>query len=334
MQCLDKQLIAGLAASLGEKTRIEGTTLHAIVQRGDAWFATRIRTEPVAEIFIATRPLDGFELAVHWGDRWRDPKVGEALFDNTFGLQTNDVPLMRSFLDGASRDALLGSIYDFAELDVLLQEKHVQRTWTYELANDQLVVTKGSRELDVELFMRAILAGCSLAGRSQRWAIEYADLARAIGGTAAAEVEIGGGPVVSATRSAVDVAVRVVRRVGRVERLRTIVAAPRIGSEGTLSVVCDQLPKDARPELPDGDRRGLELGDYRMRASSEAAAAKLDDLAKKLVAIAQPAVIVVDTDSVEVWFDGAPSDPARLDPAVALVARLAVDAVAAQGPYR
>ena len=331
---MDKQLIGGLAAALGEKTRIEGSMLHAIVQRGDAWLAARVRTDPFAEIFIATRPLDGFTLSIHWGDRWRDPDVGDVMFDNTFGLQTNDQPLMRAFLDGTSRDALMASIYTFSELDALLQPKQVQRTWTYELENDQLVVTKGSRELDVDLFMRAILCGCTLAGRSQRWATEYTEAARLIGGRVAAEVQIGGDPVLTTVRSAVDASVRIVRRTARAERLRTVVAAERIGGEGSLSVVCDQLPKDARPDLPDGDRQPLELGDYRLRASSRDAATKLDELAKKLVGIAQPAVIVMGLDDVEVWFDGAPTEPARLDAAVALVARLAVDAVAARGPYR
>ncbi len=335
LERLDKQLVGGLAARLGEKTRVEGTILHAIVQQGDSWVPTRVRTEPVAEVFVATRALDGFELAIRFGDRWRDPDVGDPTFDDAFALETNDVPLMRAVLDDAARDAILASIYSYPHEDPFTgRVQLVQRTWNYDLAADQLVITKGSRETDVEHYMRFVVAGCTLAARAQRWASEYAKVAREIGGTAAAEVEIGGAPVISVTRSAVDVAVRLVRRIGDAARLRTIVSAPRIGSEGTLSLVNDDLPKAARPPLPDGERRHLELGDYKLRASSDDAAAKVSELAKKLIAVAQPAVIVVDVDSVDVWFDGAPCERTRLDAAVALVAQLAVDAIAAQGPYR
>jgi hypothetical protein len=61
---------------------------------------------------------------------------------------------------------------------------------------------------------------------------------------------------------------------------------------------------------------------------------RLDGLAKNLVAAARPGLVIVDANEVSVWFDGALADAARLDAAMELVARWAVDGVVAGGPYR
>jgi len=318
---------------LGEKTRIAGNMLHAIVQHGDAWIPTRVRTAPVAEVFVATRALDGFELSIRWGDRWRDPDVGDEVFDRAFSLETNDQVLMRAWLDDESRAALLASAYAYESDDISLatmQAMAATRTWTYELANDELVVTKGGGENDVDRFMTAIETACTIAARSQRWASACAEIARKIGGTAASEVNIGGDPVITATRSAIDVTMRFVRRTGSVDRLRTVVRAPRIG-DGRLALWNHD---EARPEFSGGSKFPLELGPYRLRASDERAARKIDDVAKKLVVAARPSAVVIDADSVDLWFEGALADHGQIDTAVALAAHLAVDAIAAQGPYR
>lgn len=333
---MDPKLIAGLVERLGAQTRVEGSTLRAIVQHGDAWLATRVRVEPVAEVFVATRPLDGFELGVRWGDRWRDPNVGDPVFDKLFALETNDETMMRAWLDDVSRKALLDSVYTFTSDEfsvVTLLPITAQRTWSYTLANDELVAAKGTAEHSVAPFLTAIMTACAIAGRSQRWAASYAEIARAIGGSAASEVEIGGVPVISATRSAIDVTMRLVRRADTEDRLRTIVSAPRIG-EGRLALWNEDLRKAARPAFPDGKRFPLELDGHWLRASDERTAKKLDDATKKLVVAARPAVIVIDASSVDVWFDGALADVTRIDTAVALAAHLAVDAIAPQGPYR
>jgi hypothetical protein len=344
-----KNLVADLTGRLGEKVRVEGTTLQATVRQGDAWFATRIRTEPVAELYVTTRALDGFELSVRWGDRWRDPEVGEDTFDGAFGLATNDEPLMRSWLDEPARRALLDSIYTFQVDDLSYSESlglrpgdrgwqpaaTGQRTWTYELRDDELAVTKGSSERNAERFMRAIVTACTVAARSQRWAAEYAVLARSLGGSAASELELGGKPIIMAARDGVGVSIRVLRRVaGGVGRLRTLVSAPRAQGSGTLSLVDQDFPRTARPALPDGSRHPLELASYQLRASSPEMAAKLDETTRKLVMLARPGALTLDASAVELWLDGAPMEHARLDAAVVLVTRCAIDAIAVQGPYR
>jgi hypothetical protein len=327
---VDLPLVLEVIAQLGAQARSDGGTVRAIVQHGDAYLATRVRTDPVAEVFVATRALDGFELSIRWGDRWGDPDLGDRTFDSAFALATNDEPLMRAWLDETSRAALLASAYAYETDDIALstmQAMTATRTWTYELANDELVVTKGAAESDARRFTSAVRTACAIAARSQRWAAEYAAIARQLGGTAAGEVNIGGDPVISATRSAIDVTMRLVRREPTSsDRLRTVISAPRIG-EGRLAMWNDDLPKSARPALPGGKR--FPCDGYQLRAAKP-----LDDVAKKLVVAARPAVVRIDADSVDVWFDGALSDLARIDTAIALAAHLAVDAIAPQGPYR
>ena len=67
------QLATVLAGVFGTQVHKEERGLRALVRSGDSFFTTRVRVDPVAEIFIATRPLDGFELAVRWNDLWGSP---------------------------------------------------------------------------------------------------------------------------------------------------------------------------------------------------------------------------------------------------------------------
>ena len=156
---MDIRFAHELAGRLGDKARVEGEYVRAIVQHGDAWLATRIRVSPVAEIFVTTRALEGFTLSIKWGDRWRDRDVGDPQFDDQFSIDTNDVPLMRAWLDDESRAALLASAYTFESDDIALETLLpvvATRTWSYELANDELVVAKGGSEKDIEKFLVAI----------------------------------------------------------------------------------------------------------------------------------------------------------------------------------
>ena len=86
------------------------------------------------------------------------------------------------------------------------------------------------------------------------------------------------------------------------------------------------------PPLPEGDHRDFGLDAYRARASTEAL--DLDELAKKLMLAARPSVVAADVDSIDVWFDGAPMEPERIDAALALAAHLALGSTAQHGPYR
>src|SRR5689334_3840962 len=97
------------------KVRVEQGVIHAMLHAGDAWFPVRARVSPFAEVFVALRPMDDFELEIKWTDRFRDPDVGDPVFDDAFGLTTNDVELMRMWLDAPARAALLGSPYAYVD---------------------------------------------------------------------------------------------------------------------------------------------------------------------------------------------------------------------------
>ena len=330
---MDPRMIEALAARLGERARVEGSTVHATVHHGDAWLAVRVRTDPVAEVYVGTRPLDGFELRIAIADT--DPLTTS--FFSIFDITSNDDALMGTWLDAVTQAALLASLETIQTDDVVLltlvtglTERSTHKSaWTYELANDQIIATKGAHENDVERFVIAVRTACTLAERSQRWARELVPLATTVGGSAARVVELGGAPVMTATRSAIEVDVAFARRAPFLgeRRLRTRITAPRMG-EGRLVLARDDI------SVREGKSFPSELGGYRLRASSQAAAAKIDEMAKKLVPVVQPLLVIVDADSVDVWCEGALVEHARLDAAIALAAHLAVDAIAAYGPYR
>ena len=352
-------MIAALAERLPDaRLHRDDEAIRAVVRAGDAWFSARMRIQPFAEVFVQTRKLDGFELEVRWGDRLADPDVGDAKFDALFGLSTNDEALLRAWLDAPSRQALIDSAYRYHEnlygselrlaleleptaraYDAAFRDPNATRTWTYRLRDDELVATKGTHELDANRLAAVVATASTLAARSQRWATEYAALARELDATAHAEVELGGAPILTARRGAVDIEATLLRRAGPRDRgrLRTRIAARRLGAGGigeACSLVSGALAKAARPPLPRGARHACPLAGYELRATSREAAARLDPPASALVELAAPGAVIAAAERVEVWFDGALSDRVRFDAAIELAARWAVDAGLASGPYR
>ena len=332
----------------GMRLRVEGTAIRGLVQQDDAFFAARIRTEPVAELFLATRPTDGFELRIAWGKRIETIATGDRDFDKQFTVDTNDVTLARTWLDAAARAALIASTYGFTTEDLSTSDlmgidpssPHYEplpvqrRTWTYDLSQDELAVIKGSIEHQAERFATAITTAAIVAARSRRWAAGYAKLAPKLDAHASTELELGGTPILSATRHAVDVTVQLLRKVGKHERLRTKISAARIGIAGDSMVLTEhELTKAVCPPLPRVTKRASELAGYRL-ASSTRDVSRLDAIAKNLVLTARPGAVVMSAHDVVAWFDGALEDVARLDAAIELVARWAVDGVVAGGPYR
>jgi hypothetical protein len=332
-----------LSSVFNAQVRQDERGLRTLVCSDGAYFTTRIRVDPVAEVFIATRPLDGFELALRWNGG-----TSSSEFHHAFAMTTNDDEMSRLWLDDHGRRALLDSAttstideVSFGQAGLAFGDPFfadttsVRRTWTYEIANDELVVTKGGTEFDPNRIAIAVRTGCALAGRSQRWARQYADLAVRLGVTARTDLEIGGKPIITAVRQGLDVGLHLIRRVAdeKTGRLRTLISARRVSQdERTLSIVDEHAVRAAVPPVPKGGRRDFELEGYRLRTSD--AATKLDELAKKLVAAARPIAVVADLDSIDVWFDGAPLEHERLDPAFALAAHLAIGSAAQSGPYR
>jgi hypothetical protein len=333
---VDNELATVLRTVFATQPRIDSAGTHAVIRSGDGFFATRVRLDPVAELFVTTRALDGFELRL----RCEDYQGGA--FHEAVVVDTNDHVLAPLWLDATTKAAVLASAYEYEVPDVSFAEtvglrlpRLARRTWTYELANDELVGTKGTIEYQPQRIAAALGAATTIAARSHRWAAEYAVLARELGGSARTEVELGGAPILSVTRHAIDVTLRLLRRSPDTrDQLRTLLTASRVAHEACrLSLIDGELPRSARPPLPDGSKRSLELGDYKLRADGDPAAL-LDEQAKKLVLLARPAAVIADVDSVDVWFLGAPIERERIDAAIELVARWAVGGIATHGPYR
>jgi hypothetical protein len=343
------ELITVLETVFGSQARQDERGIHTVVRTDGAFVPARIRTSPVAELFVTTRALDGFALSIKWAEPTTEELASDAAFQAAFRYETNDMMLAGLFLDGASRHALLDSIYEYQADDFMTSDVAVfgvlgklsphrpgmaKRIWDYELANNEIVAARGGIERHADRIAKALTCACSLAARSTRWAGEYAVLSRELGGgTTRSEVDLGGPPVFTIARNAVDVSLRLGRRFdGAQDHLRTAISAPRVAPDATTVCVYDaELPKWALPRLPRGSKRAIELARYKQRGDQTPL---VDDLAKKLIAVASPSAAIVDADSVDVWFDGAPMERERIDAAIELAARWAVGSLAASGPYR
>lgn len=331
---------ADLARILGDdaaNVRDAPDGVHAVVRSGDGFFAIRLRGTPVAELFVQLRPLDGFELAIRTGSALRSLALGDTVFDQLFAVTTNDDALARAFVDEPARAALLASRYRYRTFDADGASEHfANRAWTYEIADDVLVATKGTEEHDPEAAGVAVRTACTLAARAQRWAAEpWAQLAREVAATARRELALGA-PILTTTRHAVDATVTLARRrIGDHDRLHTTVAAERIGGGDTLSLVDGAVANGFRPHVPTGKKVHVEgVSQYIARASTAEIQARLDEPAKRLLLAARPRAIVVGETAIEAVLDGACEDRVRLDAALELVTRWAVDRGLESGPYR
>jgi len=341
------ELATVLATVFGSQVRSDGAWLHTLVRSDDGDFPVRVRTAPVAELFVTTRPLDGFELVLR-GERMRS----DATFDTALTVSTNDHELARLWLDATARTALIDSAYEDTPFEHGIMETiglglglgdgavrpfvPARRIWSYELGNDELVASKGAGETQPDRIATALSTAVTIVSRCRRWATEYGAIARRIGGEAATEIELGGPPVITSKRSAAEVTLQLLRRLpgDRTGRLRTLITARRAGhhDDRTFSLVARSAVHAMVPPIPTGDRRDIALDDYRMRASTDTA--ELDELTKTQVAVARPSVVIADHDSIDIWFDGAPIEADRLEAAFALAAQLAIGTTVQHGPYR
>ena len=97
-----------LGEVFGVKVRDDGTWLNALICADEGYFTARIRNNPVAEIFVMPRALDGFELTLR-GDRIRP----DASFETALNISTNDNELARLWFDDVARKTILDSAYEY-----------------------------------------------------------------------------------------------------------------------------------------------------------------------------------------------------------------------------
>jgi hypothetical protein len=209
-----------LAAALRERFGIgelveERGRIHAEVPWGGARYRVRLEMAPVGRIVVGLPSTDGFELAVRARRR-------------PFALATNDPALARVWLDEHARIGLRTAR---------------ACAWWHEIANDEVSARRADAERDPGRMIEMVSAALEVASRPVRWAQAFARAGQAIGGAEAARrIELGGRPALRVRRAApggaVDVVVRVVRRLGPGDpgRLRTVVRAHgRAGVLGELT---------------------------------------------------------------------------------------------------
>ena len=173
-QALESELMTELATFLetflGSPVRADGTWVHTLMFVDGGYFNARVRNAPVAELFVTPRSLDGFELTLR-GERIKP----DASFDTAFTVSTNDHELARLWLDPVARTQILGSAYEYHVGESYVEGLGVEplrpgipfrRIWTYELANDELVATKGNVETQLDRLALALETAAVIAART------------------------------------------------------------------------------------------------------------------------------------------------------------------------
>ena len=300
-----------VADELGVRAEVpfDGTTYHV-----------RAAMAPRGWISVDVPHTDGFALALAWTDRARSHRRPTS-FDDSYLVETNDVPLAHAWLDADARNALLASRYvstpGLSTTAVMLRDG----AWSHELRGGTAIAQRAGFEPSPERVADVLTAALALAHRPVRWARRLGKLARELGGRAATRVEIGGKPVLRVRRGQVDVTVRLLRRLDPDEagRLRTVIGAHRLGSTGeTLQLISEHVPRTAWPPR---------------ERNSDAPLLPIAPGPRSLLETARPAASIVRPHDVEITFDGAAVTAERLGAAIELAARWAADA-AAEAPYR
>jgi len=307
----------------GARSTIVGGRVHSEIAIDNVWYRARLEMQPTACVVVGLPSTDGFELTLKWNDRWaNDGSPRAASFDDSFLVETNDFALAGVWLDQEARSGLLASRYvagSQAERKTALLFR--DGAWVHEVSNDEVSARRREQETSEERMADMLMASLLLASRPVRWARAFAKVGRAVGGEPATRIEVGGKPALRVRRGAVDVVVRVVRRLGPGDpgRLRTIVGAHRHGSSGeTLSLISEGLPRSAWPPPADPSSGTLPI----------------DPRAAQLLDAARPSATTVRAHDVEISFDGALADRERLGAAIELAAWWAASSHAAVGPYR
>jgi hypothetical protein len=262
-------------------------------------------------------------------------------------VATNDPVVARLWLDDVSTRAIMATHYrrppvrNASRLDPRWSYA-VDRTWNFELRGAELAVLKGTLEREDDRLIDALLAGADFAGAAHRLARAWSEVASTLGGTATADRwAIGGDFEVVCDRRGSAIHIDAVRTLRHEEesdhRLRTRVRAPRVTTDGDTLL----LWRRGVPGYPPTRVRRLEplriadLADLRASASApERGVRRLDSPIRALIASSRFDALAMDAGEVSVWFEGLVMEPARLDAAVELCARLAIDRPSQSGPYR
>ena len=325
-------------------------SLTAYLDLTTGWYSARVRSAPLAEVYIGLPHLDGFAMTIEDATSGWPWSRGDIAFDRRYRVTTNDPALAEAWLDDDATAAILGQRYEATTLPAwrgialpaLVRAPTLERGWRFELVGHELAVLKGAPEGDPARLCDAVDAGLTVAGRCYRLAAAWQTIAAALGGRAtAARWDAGVEFSVQCEREGTTVRIAHVRRRSgeppAEHRLRTAVVAPRVTPHDDALVVWRRgalaQPQRSSRKLAPLPVPGL--GGFAARASDRSlAGGRLDAAARALIADAAADAIELDAREVAVWFDGLVDDLPRLDAAIGLCARLAVDGSVAAAPYR
>jgi hypothetical protein len=325
-------------------------SLTAYLDLSTGWYSARVRSAPLAEVYIGLPPLDGFAMTIEDATSGWPWTRGDIAFDRRYRVTTNDPALAAAWLDDAATAAVLSQRYEASTLPAwrgialpaLVRAPTIERGWRFELIGHELAVLKGAPESDPVRLCDAVDAGLAVAGSCYRLAAGWQGIAAALGGRCtAARWDAGVDFAVQCDRDGAPVRIAHVRRRSgeppAEHRLRTAVVAPRVTPHDDALVVWRRGAL-AQPQRPARKLAPLPLpglDGFAARASDRSlATSRLDAAARALIHEAAAEAVELDAREVAVWFDGLVDDVPRLDAAVGLCARLAVDGSLAAAPYR
>jgi hypothetical protein len=283
----------------GAQLRGADPARRLIFQFDGAWLDARARESPVVEIFIRTSRLP-FRMRVRPG----------------YEIETEDSALAGLWLDPPA-EAALRAIGDF---DVFYE-------------GGEVLLTRDSVE-DADALAQALRAAAVVAMRPQRLAAEWLELAHALGGSTTSDRwDCDGGFQAVFERGAATVHIDNYFGDPPVG-LRTRVHARRVAPDGDRwALWSPKIPRGYRPQVDASEKVTLDRWSG-VAADSAALLGKLRPL-DSLLGEANPDAMWTDGSEVALWWTGMATSPIWLGPAVELVARLAIEALGADGgPYR
>jgi hypothetical protein len=364
-------LIRALAARLpGGRVTSAGDVSRLVFEVDGCWLDARCREAPAVEIFVRTLEIPGFTLRLRAGDtdlplevrrRWQTDEYGARFlafdeaevaaavaaarpalrFERHWRVEASDPALGELWLDEPARAALLEATW-LRRADGLLGVDARPTAYAYQLERGEVMVRRRD-ELDVERLDRAVRAGAVLAARPHRIARACLEVARQLGGTTTSDRwDLAGAFAMTIDHGPAAIRIDHVHSLPGEDAddacLRTRARARRLAVEEERWALWHR--QVARVHRPDAGRRARRVPAAVLPAGYQGEAADPAAFAGRLAPVAalfdaaRPSALWVDDDGLGLWWPGLLAEPARLGPAIELLARLAAPRGGATGPYR
>jgi hypothetical protein len=321
-------LLPELAARLpGAQLRGTGPAFRLVFPIDDIWLDARARENPGIEIFVRTTKLPfSARFRPHEGDLLAPPPQP---FEDLFDIDTSDTFLSGWWIDDASQDAMVASLWERPGPAVSGFEFHVE---------DGEVCLRRMNDTDIDQLERGLRAAAIVAARAHRVAAQWLDVARSLGGTTTADRwDASGGFEAVLDRGATTVRIDNVLSLPGEDRddawLRTRIRARRVAPDGDRWGLWQPKVRRAHRPRIDADA-SVEHARWEGVAADPARLLSRMKPVEDLLATANPDALWTDGDEIGLWWTGVVQSPIFLGPAVEAIARLAIEIAAPTGPYR